>query len=123
MQVRGWDVATKKALVANSPAKTVSAELAGTSPAQLAQAFGNPVFVSADVPYRSQSEVDAAAAAMAPVESSMSVTTKSQLSGAERYSATSNVASVVFIAGRRAKKSASSGDASLSAFSIPYALV
>ncbi len=65
VQVRGWDVATKKALVANSPAKTVSAELAGTSPAQLAQAFGNPVFVSADVPYRSQSEVDAAAAAMA----------------------------------------------------------
>jgi phage protein D/phage baseplate assembly protein gpV len=65
VQVRGWDLATKKALIATSPAKTVSAQLGGISPAELAHAFGDPVYVSADVPYRSQSEVDAAAAAMA----------------------------------------------------------
>ncbi len=65
VQVRGWDVATKRALVATSPARTVSAELTGTSPAALAHAFGDPVHVSAAVPYRSQAEVDSAAAALA----------------------------------------------------------
>jgi uncharacterized protein involved in type VI secretion and phage assembly len=65
VQVRGWDLATKKALVATSPAKTVSAELGGVSPAELAHTFGDQVYVSADVPYRTQSEVDAAAAAIA----------------------------------------------------------
>lgn len=65
VEVRGWDVATKKALTSTAPAKTISAELNATSPAQLAQAFGNPTHVAANVPYRSQSEVETAAKALA----------------------------------------------------------
>jgi len=67
VQVRGWDIAEKKALVGTAPAKTRSAVLnaSGVTPADLAKTFGDPVYVGTDVPYRSQAEVDAAAAAMA----------------------------------------------------------
>ena len=65
VEVRGWDVASKKALKATHPAATTSADLAGASPADLAHTFGDPVYVSTDVPYRAQAEVDAAAAALA----------------------------------------------------------
>lgn len=65
VQVRGWDLASKKALVATAPAHTVSAELTGTDPAQIAHVFGDPVYVATDIPYRSQAEVDAAAKALA----------------------------------------------------------
>jgi phage protein D len=64
VEVRGWDVATKKALKANAPAKTTSAELSAIKPADLAQAFGNPTYVASNVPYRSQAEVDSAAKAL-----------------------------------------------------------
>ena len=66
VQVRGWDVASKKALVGTAPAKTVSAQLSGTgvAPPELAKTFGDPVYVATDVPYRGQSEVDAAAKAL-----------------------------------------------------------
>jgi phage protein D len=65
VQVRGWDVAQKRALVATAPAKTTSAVLADVTPATLAHVFGDPVYVATDVPYRTQAEVDAAAGALA----------------------------------------------------------
>ena len=40
VEVRGWDVATKKALTATAPAKTTSAELPTVTPADLGEAFG-----------------------------------------------------------------------------------
>jgi uncharacterized protein involved in type VI secretion and phage assembly len=65
VEVRGWDVAQKKALVGTAPAKTVNAQLAAVDPAKLAKAFGNPVYVSTDIPYGTQAEVDTAAKAVA----------------------------------------------------------
>jgi phage protein D/phage baseplate assembly protein gpV len=65
VQVRGWNVAEKKALVATAPAATTTVALPGTTPAGLAHTFGDPVYVFTDVPYRTQAEVDAAASALA----------------------------------------------------------
>jgi phage protein D len=65
VEVRGWDVATKKALTATAPAKTTSAELPTVTPADLAKKFGDPVHVATDVPYRTQAEVDGAAKTLA----------------------------------------------------------
>jgi phage protein D/phage baseplate assembly protein gpV len=66
VQVRGWDVAAKKALVGTAPAKTRAAQLTGSgvAPTDLAKTFGDPVYVATDVPFRSQSEVDVAAKAL-----------------------------------------------------------
>ena len=66
VQVRGWDVARKQALIGTAPAKTRSAQLSGpgVAPPDLAKTFGDPVYVATDVPYRGQSEVDAAAKAL-----------------------------------------------------------
>lgn len=64
VQVRGWDVAEKRALIGHRTAGTRSAQVNGASPADLARTFGDPVYVSGDVPYRTQAEVDAAAAAL-----------------------------------------------------------
>lgn len=64
VQVRGWDVAQKRALVGTAPAATVSAQLS-TTPAELAKAFGDRTYAAVDVPYRSQAQVDAAAKAIA----------------------------------------------------------
>jgi phage protein D len=64
VNVRGWDVAQKRALVGTAPAKTTSAELS-TTPAELAQKFGGRTQVCVDVPYRTQAQVDAAAKAVA----------------------------------------------------------
>jgi phage protein D/phage baseplate assembly protein gpV len=65
VQARGWDLAQKKAFVATSPAKTTSAVLATINPADIAKKFGDPVYVASDVAYRTQAEVDGAAAAIA----------------------------------------------------------
>ncbi len=65
VQARGWDLAQKKALIASSPAATTSAVLPTVNPAQIADTFGSPVYVASDVAYRTQSEVDVAAAAIA----------------------------------------------------------
>lgn len=65
VEVRGWDIATKRALVATQPATTKRIELPTASPAQLAKTFGGPTYVATDVPYRNQAEVDAAAKALA----------------------------------------------------------
>lgn len=66
VQVRGWDVARKQALVGTAPARTQAAQLSGpgVAPTDLAKAFGDPVYVASDVPYRGQAEVDAAAKAL-----------------------------------------------------------
>jgi phage protein D/phage baseplate assembly protein gpV len=64
VEVRGWDVAQKRALVGSAPAATSSATLQ-TEPAKLATTFNGDRHVGVDVPYRSQAEVDAAAKALA----------------------------------------------------------
>ena len=65
VEVRGWDLATKKALTATEPAATTRIELPSMTPAQLAKAFGGPDYVATDVPYRTQAEVDEAAKVLA----------------------------------------------------------
>src|SRR5689334_2424713 len=65
VQARGWDLAQKQALVATAPAKTTAAQLAAYNPADIAKKFGDPVYVATDVAFRSQAEVDTAAAAIA----------------------------------------------------------
>ena len=65
VQARGWDLAQKKALVATAPAKTTAAVLATYNPVDIAKKFGDPVYVATDVAFRSQAEVDTAAAAIA----------------------------------------------------------
>jgi phage protein D len=66
VQVRGWDVARKQALIGTAPSKTQSVQLTapGVTPPDLAKVFGSPVYVATDVPFRSQAEVDAAAEAL-----------------------------------------------------------
>ena len=70
VEVRGWNVAEKKALVASQPAKTSSVDLPTVKPTDLASVFGNPTYVSTDVPYRAQNEVDQAAKALAEEKAS-----------------------------------------------------
>jgi phage protein D/phage baseplate assembly protein gpV len=65
VQVRGWDVAEKRALIGTAPSRSTGTQLQGASPAELAKTFGEPVYVASDVPYRSQAEVDAAATSLA----------------------------------------------------------
>jgi phage protein D len=65
VEVRGWDVATKQALTATEPAASTRIELPTTSAEKLAQQFGSPTLIATDVPYRTQAEVDQAAAALA----------------------------------------------------------
>ncbi len=64
VQVRGWDMRQKKAVVGMAPARTTSAVI-GTTPTDLAGTFSSRPFVGVDVPYDKQSEVDAAALALA----------------------------------------------------------
>jgi phage protein D len=64
VEVRGWDVASKRALVGSAPATTSSASLP-VQPADLAGKFNGDLHVGVEVPYRSQAEVDAAAKALA----------------------------------------------------------
>jgi phage protein D len=63
VEVRGWDVAQKRALIGSAPAATSSASLA-VKPADLAGKFNGDRHVGVEVPYRSQAEVDAAAKAL-----------------------------------------------------------
>ncbi len=65
VQARGWDLAQKKAFVATAPAKTTSAVLPTLDPAKIAEIFGKNTYVATDVAYRTQAEVDGAAAAIA----------------------------------------------------------
>lgn len=65
VEVRGWDVATKQPLTASEPATSSRIELPSTDGPELATVFAAPPLVAADVPYRTQAEVDQAAAALA----------------------------------------------------------
>jgi phage protein D len=64
VQVRGWDVTQKRAVVGTAPGKTTSAELS-VAPADLAGKFAAANYVGVDVPYGTQAEVDTAAKALA----------------------------------------------------------
>lgn len=70
VEVRGWNVAEKKALVGTAPAKASTVDLPTVKPTDMADAFGNPTYVSTDVPYRTQNEVDQAAKALADEKAS-----------------------------------------------------
>ncbi|HET9648063.1 MAG TPA: VgrG-related protein [Microlunatus sp.] len=70
VQVRGWNVAEKSPLVGTAKAQTTSVELATLTPAAVAGVFGSPRYVSTEVPYRSQNEVDQAAKALAEEKAS-----------------------------------------------------
>lgn len=65
VQVRGWDIARKRAIVAETKAGTTSVTLPTTDPVRLAAVFGAPSYVSTDRAYRTQAEADAAADALA----------------------------------------------------------
>ena len=65
VEVRGWGVPGKEALKGTAPAKTHSAELPDTNPKTLADIFGSARYVSTDVPYATQAEVDSVAKALA----------------------------------------------------------
>ncbi len=60
VQVRGYDVAQKRALVGVAPAQTSSASI-GIGPTDLASPFNSPDHISVDTPFRTQAECDAAA--------------------------------------------------------------
>ncbi len=64
VRVRGWDPIAKRSLVGTAMAAASSARLRST-PASLATAFGDPVFVAVDRPLASQGAVDVTARAIA----------------------------------------------------------
>ncbi len=65
VEVRGWDVKAKQALVGRAPAgKTGTLEL-GVTAAQVTEPFGEAGFVVSDAAYGTQAEVDQAAKAVA----------------------------------------------------------
>ena len=66
VQARGWDLAQKKAFVATAPGQDDQRRAARPyNPVDIAKKFGDPVYVATDVAYRTQAEVDGAAAAIA----------------------------------------------------------
>ncbi|MFD6968699.1 VgrG-related protein [Streptomyces sp. NPDC059979] len=64
VQVRGWDVTTKRPLVAEQPSVVSDTVVPGLSP-QLAARFGKSAVSVTDTPYRTQAETTAAAKAAA----------------------------------------------------------
>lgn len=64
VSVRGWDMKQKREVIGTAAAATTSATLSIT-PSELANQFGNRSYVGVDVPYVTQTEVDAAAKALA----------------------------------------------------------
>jgi phage protein D len=65
VEVRGWDREHKEAVVASTGAFTLSAAIAGTSPARLARLFGSPRFVAGEGEIETENEAAAAADAIA----------------------------------------------------------
>lgn len=63
--VRGWDVETKRALVAAAPAKTRSAALTGAQPAALARTVGSPPWLEPASRYGTQLQCEFAAKGIA----------------------------------------------------------
>ncbi|WP_030710058.1 VgrG-related protein [Streptomyces sp. NRRL F-2580] len=69
VQVRGWDVTTKRPLVAEQPSVVSDTVVPGLSP-QFAARFGKSVVAVTDTPYRTQAETAAVAKAAADEVSS-----------------------------------------------------
>ncbi|HEX2299399.1 MAG TPA: VgrG-related protein, partial [Pseudonocardiaceae bacterium] len=65
VEVRGWDYLAKQAVTASVPAKSMNAQLAGATPQDLAQKFGNGTFVATDLPHRTETAAKTAAEALA----------------------------------------------------------
>jgi uncharacterized protein involved in type VI secretion and phage assembly len=65
VEVRGWDVAAKKAIVAVAQARTPSAKLPDVDPASLAQKFKSPRYVAPATAFGHAAQCDAAASAIA----------------------------------------------------------
>lgn len=65
VEVRGWDVAAKQAIVAVAPAKTRSAKLPGIDPVALAAKFSSPRYVAPATAFEQAAQCDATAAALA----------------------------------------------------------
>jgi phage protein D len=65
VEVRGWDVVAKRKIVSTVPAGTKSVDLPTMKPADMAKPFGSPRYVASDRAFRTQSEADAAAKALA----------------------------------------------------------
>jgi len=66
---QGWDISTKQVVSAEFAAQASNAKISVT-PYELANRFGSSLATAADVPYRTQAEVDAAAEAFAEQVSS-----------------------------------------------------
>ncbi|WP_410649771.1 VgrG-related protein [Amycolatopsis sp. cmx-4-54] len=64
VEARGWDIETKKAVVAVEKPKNAGTEVEGVDPVALAKKFASPKYVSADTPRRTQAEAKAAAIAL-----------------------------------------------------------
>lgn len=64
VQVRGWDVKKKEAVLGKAAAKTDSAQI-GITPAEMAAKLGNPKFVSVHTPFGQQKETENMAKALA----------------------------------------------------------
>ena len=65
VEVRGWDVAAKRAIVAVAPANTRSAKLPDVTPAALAKTFDSPRYVAPATAFDQAAQCDATAAALA----------------------------------------------------------
>lgn len=65
VQVHGWSVQEKKALLGDTAVSGSSTVAVGVTPRQATKAFGAPPLVVADVPYRSDAEVKAVSRALA----------------------------------------------------------
>ncbi|TQK44159.1 phage protein D [Streptomyces sp. SLBN-118] len=65
IEVRGWDVKDKRAVVGRAQAQTTEAFSLGMAPGDVVRPFGDSTFVTTDTPYTTQNQVDAAAQALA----------------------------------------------------------
>jgi uncharacterized protein involved in type VI secretion and phage assembly len=65
VEVRGWDVAAKRPIVAVAPAKTRSAKLPDVEPAALAKKFPSPRYVAPATAFEQAAQCEAAASALA----------------------------------------------------------
>ncbi|MFJ3924638.1 VgrG-related protein [Streptomyces sp. NPDC090022] len=65
VEVRGWDVRAKSAVVGRAPAGHSDRLELGLTPRQAADAFGPATFLATDTPHRTQAEADQAAKVLA----------------------------------------------------------
>lgn len=65
VEVRGWDTATKQALIGRAPANAAATLQLGVTPAQASQPFGKATFLATDTAYPTQAQVDQVAKSLA----------------------------------------------------------